>query len=256
MNDLSQNYTVGLPIQASTFAAGVDKSLSILHIGMLTMFVLWGAFFVYSLVRFRRSKNPVADHGGEPGHAASFIPDLAVLAFEIWLIFFLGFPLWAQIKVDFPKPENCNVVQLVAEQFAWTFQYAGPDGVFGRRDPKLMSATNQLGLDDTDPAAKDDIVSLNELHVPIGKPTLIYVTSKDVIHSFFVPEFRLKQDIVPGMRIPVWFEPTKTGPFELVCAQLCGLGHYRMKGLVIVHTPEEFDAALKAIKAESQGGQA
>jgi cytochrome c oxidase subunit 2 len=223
---------------------------------MVVIFVLWAIFFTYCLIRFRRARNPQASHAENMGGTASFLPDIAVLAFEIWLIFVFGLPIWSQVKVDFPKPEDSNQVELVAEQFAWNFHYAGPDGIFGKTDPKQISPGNTLGLDMNDPAAQDDIVSLNELHVPIGKPTIVTMTSKDVIHSFFVPEFRVKQDVVPGMRVPLWFEPTKTGPFELVCAQLCGLGHYRMKGTVIVHTPEEFEATLKQIKAASLGEEA
>jgi cytochrome c oxidase subunit 2 len=154
------------------------------------------------------------------------------------------------VKTDFPAEADSNVVELVGEQFAWGFQYPGVDGTFGRRDPKLISASNTIGIDFADGPAKDDFTSINELHIPLGKPTLLYMTSKDVIHSFFIPEFRVKQDLVPGMRIPVWFEPTQTGTFEIGCAQLCGLGHYRMRGEVVVHTPEEFEAWKKAAAAE------
>ncbi len=208
---------------------------------MFLMFVVWGLFFAYCLIRFRRGKNPQASRTAPLGTAASFAPDALVLAFEIFLIFFLGLPLWSHVKVDFPNEADSNVVELVGEQFAWGFQYAGPDGQMGRRDPQQISSGNTIGIDLSDPASADDIISLNELHVPLGKPTLLYMTSKDVIHSFFVPEFRVKQDIMPGMRIPLWFEPIKTGAFEIGCAQLCGLGHYRMRGEVIVHTPEEFE---------------
>lgn len=247
-----ENYRFGLPIAASTFAEGIDRSLNILHVAMTLIFVLWGIFFVYCLIRFRRSRQPQAQYdSGHKGGVASILPDVAILAFEIWLIFFLGIPIWSQIKVTFPQDKDALVVEMVAEQFAWGFQYAGADGVFGKKDPKQISPDNTIGIDRTDPASKDDIVSLNELHVPLGKPTLIYMTSKDVIHSFFVPEFRVKQDVVPGMRIPLWFEPTMTGTFEIGCAQLCGLGHYRMKGTVIVHTPEEYEAKIKEIKTSS-----
>ncbi|MBI4051447.1 MAG: hypothetical protein HY400_02965, partial [Elusimicrobia bacterium] len=91
----------------------------------------------------------------------------------------------------------------------------------------------------------DDLVTVNELHIPLKKPTLVTMTSKDVIHSFFVPEFRIKQDVVPGMQAKIWFEPTQTGKFEIGCAQLCGLGHFRMRGDVFVHTPEEYQNWLK-----------
>lgn len=255
MIDVQTNYTVGLPIAASTYAGRVDQSLHILHIGMLTIFVLWGLFFAYSLIRFRSGKSKTAVFNAKQGGAASFVPDVMVLAFEVWLIFFFGLPIWSQIKEKFPPENESVVVTMVAEQFAWGFQYPGPDGVFGRRDPLLMSPTNSIGLDASDPAAKDDVISVNELHVPMGKPTIVYLTSKDVIHSFFVPEFRVKQDAVPGMRIPLWFEPTRAGRYELVCAQLCGLGHYRMRGEVVVHEPEDYDRWLadKAKEAAELG---
>ena len=253
MDALAQNYTFGLPIAASTYAAKVDFALHILHWAMLIIFVLWAIFFTYCLVRFRKSRNPNADSNVNKWSIGSFVPDAAILAFELWLIFMFGLPIWSEVKEQFPSAESSTVVELVAEQFAWGFHYAGPDGVFGRRDPKLMAADNNLGLDLTDPAAKDDISSLNNLYVPIGKPTIVNLTSKDVIHSFFIPEFRVKQDIVPGMKTPLWFEATKTGHFELVCAQLCGLGHYRMRGDVFVLAPEEFEAKLKEIKQASLG---
>jgi cytochrome c oxidase subunit 2 len=250
------NYTFGLPIAASTFASRIDNSLKLLHWVMGLIFVLWGVFFVYCLVRFRRGKNPQADYGVvKKGAVASFLPDAFVLIFELWLIFAIGFPAWSMIKDDFPLKENSTVVELVAEQFAWNFQYAGADGIFGKRDPKQINSGNTLGIDTSDPASKDDIISINELHVPLGKPTILYMTSKDVIHSFFVPEFRVKQDVVPGMRIPLWFDATKTGRYEIGCAQLCGLGHYRMRAEVVVHTPEEFEAWKTQQITESQNDE-
>ncbi len=249
MNDLIANYTFGLPIAASTYAAGIDRSLTILHVAMGLIFVLWGVFFTYCLIRYRRGKNPQADANVHKWAVASFMPDLAIFTFELWLIFMLGLPIWSHVKEDFPAEDKANVVHMVAEQFAWNFQYAGPDGVFGRLDSKQISPDNLIGLDLNDPAGKDDIVTLNELHVPLGKPTLLYMTSKDVIHSFFVPEFRVKQDVVPGMKVPLWFEANQRGRFEIGCAQLCGLGHYRMKGEVQAVTPEEFETKLKEIKA-------
>lgn len=249
------NYTFGLPIAASTYAGKVDLALNILHWGMIAIFVVWGVFFTYCLFRFRSKSNPTASGGAAKGGAISFLPDVMVLGFEIWLIFFLGLPIWAEIKEDFPAAGESQLVEMVAEQFAWGFQYAGADGIFGGRDPKQISSGNTIGLDANDPNGKDDFVSINELHVPLGKPTIIYMYSKDVIHSFFVPEFRVKQDAVPGMRIPLWFEANQAGRFEIGCAQLCGLGHYRMKGEVVVHTPEEFESwkqeKLKELQASA-----
>lgn len=251
---MTENYNFGLPIAASTYAEKIDFSLSILHWAMAIIFVVASIFMAYTLIRFRKSAHPNADPNVNKWHVRSFIPDTTILIFEIILIFILGLPIWAQIKNEFPMDNQSNVVELVAEQFAWGFQYAGVDDIFGKKDPKQISAGNTIGIDESDPASADDIVSLNILHVPIGKPTIVYMTSKDVIHNFFVPEFRVKQDIVPGMKIPLWFEPTQLGEFELVCSQLCGLGHYRMMGKVIVHTEEDFQAKLKELKAEAQSG--
>ena len=244
-----ENYSLGLPIAASTYAERIDLSLHILHAGMIAIFVLWSIFFVYCLVRFRKGRQPKADANVNKWGVRSFAGDAAILLFEVWLIFMLGLPIWSQVKEVFPKDEDAQVVEMVAEQFAWGFQYAGPDGLFGRKDPAQISPDNTIGIDRSDPAAADDIVSLNTLHVPLGKPTIVYMTSKDVIHSFFVPEFRVKHDVVPGMRIPLWFEPTQTGTFELVCSQLCGLGHYRMVGRVVVHEPHDFENQLRELKA-------
>jgi len=242
---LTPNYGWGLPVQASTFAPNIDFGIWVIHVAMFAIFILWSIFFVYLLIRYRRKPGVAADHG--EGHPLkSLIPDFFVLAFEIALIAFYAIPGWSRIKMTTPPAQEANVVEMVAEQFAWDFQYPGADGKFGRRDAKFMDSANPLGLDPQDSAGRDDVVSINELHVPLGKPTVIYMTSKDVIHSFFIPEFRVKQDAVPGMRIPVWFEPTKAGTYELACAQLCGVDHSMMRGDVVVQTPKEYEAWLKS----------
>jgi cytochrome c oxidase subunit 2 len=133
----------------------------------------------------------------------------------------------------------------VGEQFAWNIHYPGPDGKFGRTDNTLVSAENPLGLDRKDPDAKDDLVTPNQLHLPVDRPVLVRLSSKDVIHSFGLYEMRVKQDAIPGMQIPVWFTPTRVGEYEISCSQLCGLGHYRMRGFVTVESQADFQAWLK-----------
>jgi len=113
-------------------------------------------------------------------------------------------------------------------------------GKFGRTDASLVSSENPLGLDPDDPDGKDDVVAVNQMHVAQGKPTVVTLSAKDVIHAFNIPVLRVKQDAIPGQSVPVWFEATQTGHFELACAQLCGLGHYRMRADVYVDTPEGF----------------
>jgi cytochrome c oxidase subunit 2 len=174
-------------------------------------------------------------------------------------VLLLGFsiPLWAA-RVDRRPPENESVmVEVTGEQFAWNIHYAGPDGKFGRSDIKLLDLqSNPLGLDRDDPAAKDDVTTLNQLYLPVNKPVIVRLRSKDVIHSFGVPEFRVKQDAVPGLTIPIWFIPnvttaemrTRMGDaefqYEIACAQLCGLGHAKMRGFVTVVSAEEFQKWL------------
>lgn len=247
---MTSNYGWWLPIQASTYAAKIDHSLMILHVAMLAVFVLWAVYMVFCLFRYRQKMNPKADYHFTHNLAA-LTPDVVILVFEIWLIFLVGVPIWAHIREDLPKPEAATEMNVVAEQFAWSFHYPGADGKFGKADVKLVSAGNPLGLDPGDPDGADDIVSVNECAVPLGKPILIHLSAKDVIHSFFVPEFRIKQDAVPGMKIKVWVEPNQTGQFEVSCAQLCGAAHYRMRADLFVKTPEEYEKWVQAqIKAK------
>jgi cytochrome c oxidase subunit 2 len=132
------------------------------------------------------------------------------------------------------------VVKVVGEQFAWNVQYHGPDGKFGRTDPKLVSADNPLGLDRTDPNAKDDVTTINQLNLPVDRPVLVHLSSKDVIHSFGLYEMRVKQDAIPGMNIPVWFIPNRVGEYEIACSQLCGLGHFRMRGFITIQSAADY----------------
>jgi cytochrome c oxidase subunit 2 len=243
---------LGLPPLAATHGGQIDDLIGWVHVFMLVLFVGWAAFFTYVLIRFRQSRNPVANYTGAKTHASSYLEG-GVLVVELVLLFAFSIPLWAA-RVDHVPPEtDALVVHLTAEQFAWNVRYAGPDGKFGRTDVKLLDMqSNPLGIDRADPDAKDDVTTLNQLYLPANKPIIVKLRSKDVIHSFNVPEFRVKQDAIPGLTIPIWFIPnvttaemrTRTGnaqfEYEIACAQLCGLGHYRMRGFVTVLAPEEF----------------
>ena len=144
-------------------------------------------------------------------------------------------------------------IRVTAEQFAWNIHYPGPDGKFGATDPSRVTPDNPLGIDRSDPNAKDDITSINQMNVPINKPVLVHLSSKDVIHSFGLYEMRVKQDAVPGIEQKLWFMPTQTGEWEIACSQLCGLGHYRMRGFYTIQTRADFDAWLKEQAAELNG---
>ena len=245
-------FHVGLPPAASSYASDIDWLMRLLHTVMISIFVAWGIFFIYCLIRYRARDGERAVYH-QAGESASFIPDGLVLAFEVWLILAFGIPLWSMIKQNTPPEKDALVVHVIAQQFAWNFQYAGPDGKFGRRLASLVSAENSIGLDPDDPASKDDFVTINNLNVPMGKPTILHMTSKDVIHDFQVTNFRNKQDVVPGLETMLWFDPTVEGKFEIACAQLCGLGHTKMIGNVFIKPQAEFDTWQQQQQAEKNG---
>ncbi|MBI1859756.1 MAG: hypothetical protein HYR96_02415 [Deltaproteobacteria bacterium] len=180
----------------------------------------------------------------------------AVAIFEVAILVFLAAPVWGSYKNDFPDEKDALVVRITAEQFAWNVHYPGRDGKFGKTDINLIDGTNTIGLDRNDADAKDDIFTINNLHIPVNKKVIAYIHSKDVIHSFFLPVMRVKQDAVPGMTNKVWFEANQTGSFEIACAQLCGNSHFRMRGQFLVDTPEAYQAFLveeeKALSEASQ----
>src|SRR5947207_2613273 len=164
-------------------------------------------------------------------------------------VLLLGFaiPLWARRVNQFPPGKEALLVHVVAQQFSFNYHLPGADGQFARRDVNLVSNSNPLGIDPKDPAGKDDIVTTGELHVPVGRPVIAELSSKDVIHDYFIPDMRIAGDAIPGSLIPIWFTPVKTGTYEVICAQLCGLGHYGMKGTLVVDTPQDYLAWLTCI---------
>jgi len=234
---------LGLPVEASAHAASIDQIIVLVHWLMLLMFVGWSAFFVYVLVRFRRGAHPKASYQGATGRWAR-LSEMGVVAAEIILLAFFSIPAWSARVDAFPSEQQATVVRVVAEQFLWNIHYPGPDGTFGRTRADLVSADNPLGLDITDPTAKDDVWTQNQLHLPVGRPVIVHLSSKDVIHSFGLPQMRVKQDAIPGIEQRVWFTPTRTGEWEIACSQLCGLGHYRMRGFYTIQTLADFDAWL------------
>lgn len=234
---------LGLPVQASTHAGDIDRIIVALHYLMFTLFIAWGIYFAYVLFRFRASANPTASYEGAKGKASK-VAEAAVAAIEALILLFYAIPAWATRVNQIPAEDAAVNVRVIAEQFAWNVHYPGPDGKFGKTSASLVSPDNPLGIDRTDPAAKDDITTINQLNVPINRPVIVHLGSKDVIHSFGVYELRVKQDAVPGMEFPVWFIPSRVGEYEITCSQLCGLGHYRMRGFVNVKSEADFKAFL------------
>ncbi len=250
-----QNLSYGwwFPPDVSVDGHIIDSLINTVHWFMAALFVGWGIFFVYCLIRFRQrpghAADPVLTHSKFP----KFV-EIGVVLFEAFLLIGLAYPAWSRLRTEFPKPEDSTVIRIVAQQFLWNIHYPGRDNIFGRTDPKLVSDSNPLGLDFNDPHAKDDLVTPNQLHFPVNKPVLAHLTSKDVIHSFFIPVLRVKQDAVPGISIPIYWKAKQTGQFEIACAQLCGNGHTIMRGFVSIDTPEQFKIWIKEQEAFSQGG--
>jgi len=309
------------PENVSEHGAQVDILNFFIHNFMMVLFVGWGFFFVYCLVRFRRREGVPAQHELIHAKPAKYI-EIAVIVVEIALLLVFSMPVWSTIKRNYEVVDKKQAVQVrvVGEQFAWNFHYPGPDGVFGKTSVLKMDAGNPLGIDRSDPYAVDDIYS-RELRLPVNKDVVVYLTSKDVIHSFGVHVLRVKQDLIPGMEIPIWFKVNKTSeelresgavsysvdeasrmpsyvamqdvagkdgtvivkkgdsmteentaalkaagvteirlgdrdPIEIACSQLCGLGHYRMKGIITVESAEAYTAWLASRAPQGSGAPA
>jgi cytochrome c oxidase subunit II len=247
---------LGLPVLASQHGREVDAFIVYVHWLMLALFVGWLAYFVYVLVRFRQSRHPRADYHGVRNHASSYLEGMVVLIEGVLLLGF-AIPLWAKMAGanQFPRESESTVIHVVAQQFAWNVRYPGLDGKFGRQDFQRVNAgNNPLGLDPDDPAGRDDVSTLNEVHVPVNKPVIVQLTSKDVIHSFKIIAMRVTQDAIPGLRIPTHFTPTQEGVYQINCAQLCGNGHAAMAaGRLIVESEETYRQWLAARSKSAAG---
>jgi cytochrome c oxidase subunit 2 len=232
---------LGMTEVASAHGYQIDNLLGLIHLFMLVLFVGWGTFFIYTLIRFNKKANPKASYTGVKGKFSTQL-EIAVVVVEVIILVGFAFPLWSERVDAFPDASKSTVARVVGEQYAWNIHYPGPDGIFGSRKIEFVNASNPLGLDSTDHHADDDIITINQLHLPVDKPVILYISSKDVIHSFAVREMRVLQDATPGLTIPMWFTPTVSGKYEISCSQLCGLGHYRMRGFLTVESEDEFNA--------------
>ncbi len=209
-----------------------------------TLIVTGVIFFIaqmalgYAIFRYRSNGRQVEYSHGNNKLEALWTSAAAVLFVGLVL---MGTKIWAGVHFEKAPPDAVEI-QVLAKQFAWAFRYPGPDGKLGRTDIKFINDANgnPFGIDESDPAGKDDIVNA-ALKVPVGKPILLILRSRDVIHNFFVRELRMKQDLVPGMEIPFHFQADKTGIFEVPCSELCGLGHSQMRTTMQVMTEPEFE---------------
>ena len=236
------------PIQplASVEGADLDTLMYLIHGLILVLFVGWAIYFIVVLIKFRKSVHPKVEHVPSASKISTTV-EWSVAAFEFLLLFAFSIPFWAIHIAATPEGKSYLEIKVVAQQFAWNVHYAGPDGKFGKASAKFLE-DNTLGLDPDDPDGKDDITTMNQIYVPVNKTVLIRLTSKDVIHSLGIPAMRVKQDVMPGISTMVWFTPNKEGQFEIACSQLCGLGHYRMRGILNVLPQAEFDQWIQQQK--------
>jgi len=242
-----------LPHGAAAAAPWIDHQFALTYVLMGIVFVAAQLSLGYLAWRYRDHKDaaPVEySHGNIK---------LEVLWTTLTAILFIGLNLmgshvWASERFEPAKPDAVPV-EVTGMQFAWYFRYPGPDGKYGKTDPKLEdpSAGNEaaIGLETTDPASKDDVVA-GTMYLPVGREVNLTLRAVDVIHSFFVPALRFKQDAVPGLAIHMHFTPTEIGDYEMACAELCGLGHYKMHGMVRVVSQADFDKWLADREAEKQ----
>ena len=247
---------LGMPELDSSNGKAVDDLIVYVHWLMFVLLVGWSLYFLYALWRFNAKRNPKADYEGSKSLLPKYT-EIAVVVAEAVLLIIVAMPIWAKNVNHFPDPKDATVIQVMAQQFAWNALYPNPSpdappGQFGRQDMKLISNDNIFGMDMTDPMNKGTIQVLNEIHVPVGKPVLIYLGSKDVIHSFKLLAMRMTQDAIPGLRIPLTFTPIKIGRYQINCAQLCGNGHAAMAGgFLVVESPEDYKKWL-----DSKSGKA
>jgi len=231
-----------MPELASEHGPVLNHMLAVVHWFMLVLFVGWTAFLLYILWRFRVKKNPKAIYSGVTSHFSTHL-EVGVVIVEVVLLLGFAFPLWAQRAEDIPIDDpDVLKIRAVGEQFRWTFHYAGPDGMMGMvSSDRIEAGSNGLGLVAEDINARDDFATINDLKLPKDRNCIVQVTSKDVIHGLHLVPLFSQQDAIPGREIPMWFKPTRTGEWDVVCAQLCGAGHAQMVASMEIMERDEFD---------------
>lgn len=198
-------------------------------------------FMAYCVYKFRHREGLKAHYEPENKKLEGWLT--LVTGLGVAALLAPGLMVWGQyISV----PDEATEVEVFAQQWYWSYRLPGEDGQLGRSDARLVGPGNPLGLDPNDPNGRDDlIIEGDTLHLPVEKPVKMLLRSVDVLHNFYVPEFRAKMDMVPGMVTYFWFTPTRLGEFEVLCAELCGVGHGVMRGLVRIDSQQDYQAWLQ-----------
>lgn len=243
--NLSPSQFLGIPKNFSAHGGQVDHMIDIVHWFMIALFVGWTVFFFYCIFRFWHKNNPKASYEGVRSHLSSHL-EVGVIIVEAVLLLGFAFPLWAERVDSWKSVQNLDPVRVrvVGKQFGWTYHYPGMDSKFGRHDPNLISNSNELGIDYTDPNALDDFTE-SILKIPVNRAAVLLIGTKDVIHNYSIVPMRIQQDAIPGREIPMWFTPNLTLETYVVCAQLCGEGHGNMVGSMEVLPKDQYDIFSK-----------
>lgn len=233
------------PPVASEHGKGVDNMITYIIFAAGTIFVVGHLVLSAFLIRFRKKDGPAFR---PMSHKTELLFTIAPVVFMVAVseigVLVIGGPVWSQV---FTQQPDDLIVEVTAKQYEWLTRYPGKDGRFGRKHAELFDETdNPLGLDPKDADAKDDIIVRGAVYLPVGRGAWINIHSWDVLHSFNVPVLRAKQDAVPGLTTHTRIVPTAPGRYEIACAEICGPGHYRMRGFVNVKSKEDFEKWLKS----------
>jgi cytochrome c oxidase subunit 2 len=220
--------------------SSIDDTIDLTLIITGAVFILVNLFLAYCVYRYRHNKNTRSHY--EPENHKLEIGLTLVTTIGVAAMLAPGLFVWSDF-INVPK--EAHFVEAVGQQWQWSFRTPGKDAVLGKVDSRYVSASNPFGMDPKDETGQDDVLVFgNELHLPLDKPVKLLLRSKDVLHNFAVPQFRVKMDLVPGMVTYLWLTPTRTGSFEILCQELCGLAHFVMRGRVIVDTQEDYQTWL------------
>jgi cytochrome c oxidase subunit 2 len=235
------------PTLASIHGAAVDNVFMAVLVVTGIAFVVTQGMLGYFVARYGTAGKEKAGYWHDNPKAEFFL--LSGTAVILVILVFMGMRVWTTFFFS-DQPKDAMEISITAQQFQWNMHYPGDDGKFGKTSMLNVDSTTtrgQVGMDENDPAGKDDIVTNGDLHFIVNKPVVIHLHSKDVIHSFFLPNQRVKQDAVPGLGVTISFTPNLAGEFEIACAELCGAQHYKMKGKLVVDKNEaDFKAWQKS----------
>jgi len=239
------------PENVSTFGKELDDLFAFIYYISLGIFFLTYGILIVFMIKYRQKPNVKAYfyHGNNLVELTwTLLPTILFAAIGIY-----SDGMWEKTKYEKKVPIPDVEVQVMGYQYGWTCRYPGPDGTFGKQDRNQMSTSNRFGIDSADKAGKDDVVKDGVFSFPINRNIVVGLSSSDVLHSYFLPNFRVKQDAVPGQWIKVWFNGTKIGKYELACAELCGSGHYNMRGEVNMLSQTDFEKWLTNESAKKLG---